>query len=512
MSRPDEIPINTDNSQYHDMTVDQWNSVPVTHTDYSNYWATTESFQPENFSENIKKEKQCNNLGWLIAFWIHFAVTVALFSWLLTLPKNLTQSSKSSNSTTGNEKDLFLLSDDEAQLLASKKFTNKDLFICLGIGFGLAFGLNILHFFYALCAPVVYVKLGLVFVLIFSIICSCWLAFVLNFWLALIFPALYLIIAICWYCIRRKYIKLTAAIMKVSMKILIRYPGTIILTIFYGIFAGLIAIFYSYIVYAITAADQSPYIYIYVVFSFLWTSQVLYYVLYMTISGVASSWYFLNDTQYMPKYPSLSSLKRACTTSFGSGAEAAFILAVIEFCYLIVSMDVNTDNQCLNVFLICLQCILRCILSCLYSIFGLLNRYALIYCATFGVPYGEGIRRFTELQTGKFIDVLLSGSVLSDVLTISNIGFTVIGALVGFGIGYIMDKDSIDYRLWLCIFSLLLTFCLFEIFQGPLQVTGDTILICFAENPEQLQTTAYELADELKGAYTSNLRSRVSQQ
>ena len=91
-------------------------------------------------------------------------------------------------------------------------------------------------------------------------------------------------------------IKLTAAIMKVSMKILIRYPGTIILTIFYGIFAGLIAIFYSYIVYAITAADQSPYIYIYVVFSFLWTSQVLYYVLYMTILLSSSPFLFFFKT------------------------------------------------------------------------------------------------------------------------------------------------------------------------------------------------------------------------
>ena len=210
----------------------------------------------------------------------------------------------------------------------------------------------------------------------------------------------------------------------------------------------------------------------------------------------------------MPQSPCLDSLKRALTTSFGSAAEGAFILAVIQFCYMLCSIRIDTGNGLTNMIILCVQCCLQCILNILYRIFGFINRYALIYCATFGIGYVPAIKRFTELNLRKMIDVLISGTILSDVLTISNIGFTVIGALVGFGIGYLWNSKLDDFRIWCCVFSLILTFCLFEIFQGPIQVTFDTLLICFAECPDNLQTSAAELAEELKDAYASGLREK----
>ena len=154
----------------------------------------------------------------------------------------------------------------------------------------------------------------------------------------------------------------------------------------------------------------------------------------MTVAGVSSTWYFLNDTEYFPTHPVAQSFKRAATTSFGSAAEAAFILAVIQFLRTIIQMDgSHTDNQAAALVILCLKCIALCILNCLESIFGILNRYALIYCATFGIPYKDGCKRVIEGFVTKFIDVLFSSCIISDVCSISLLGFAVIGAFCGYG-------------------------------------------------------------------------------
>jgi len=524
---PYAIQYNPNEVNYQPMTIDQWNSVPNVKTDYSNYWAEPDSFQPQKFSENTKQQVKCNDLGWLIAFWIHFALTLVLLVFLIIQKKTeiFNGSSPAESNITTNDTnltnittDVFLLDDfndtnttEPNVTVKLETFTSKDLLTCFGVSIAIAFVFNILHFFYAILAPVFYVHAGLIVTLILGIIGAIWLAFSYKFYYFIIFPCFFILIAICWYCIRRRYIKLTAAVMRVSMKIIIRYPGTIGFTILWGILSGLIAVAYSYMLYAILAANLTLWLYLYVIFSFLWVSICGYYTVYMTISGVSSTWYFLNDTEFMPSSPTIQSFKRAATTSFGSAAEASFILAVIQLCQAIVKVDLSgsCDNPYIACIYLCIRCILLCILNCLYHIFGFINRYALIYCATFGVPYREGVRRFGELNSGKFIDVILSGTVLGDVLTISNVGFTVLGALVGFGVGYILRKDGVMYKIWCCVFSLLFTFAIFEVFQGPIQVSFDTLLICFAENPERLKTTAFELSEELREAYSSGLEQKM---
>jgi len=493
------------NIQYQEISPDQWYNVPCQQTDYSSYWATPDSFQPQTFSQNTRSESKWNDFGWNIAFWINFLITLVLFAYLSTKPIN------SDYSINGGSNSSAILLDNSTNS-TTFNINTKNILSCVGVGVGVGIVLNILHLVYAFFAPVFYVHAGLIMDLLLSVIVTGILIYICKIYLFLIFPVFMFIFALCWYCIARKYIKISAAILKVSIKIVLKYPATIGVLLLQGIFSTVITGFFCYLVFLVIATEITPYILIYFALSYLWISLCFGYVAYMTVAGVASSWYFLNDTEYMPKNPTGASFKRAMTTSFGSASEAAFILAVIQLLRTLAEMDTtsSSDNGIATLVICCLKCIAICILSCLERIFGILNRYALIYCATYGIPYIEGCKRVIENFVTKFIDVLLSSCVISQVCAFALITFTVIGGFAGYGLGYVVSNKSSAYALWGCVFSVVFTLCLFVIFMQPMIVTADTLLVCYSENPERLLTTAAELAEELKNTYRDQLRDKIS--
>jgi hypothetical protein len=63
-----------------------------------------------------------------------------------------------------------------------------------------------------------------------------------------------------------------------------------------------------------------------------------------------------------------------------------------------------------------------------------------------------------------------------------------------------------DYeRLGLPLVTLLFTLCIFSVLEKPIRAYCDTILVCFAEAPEQLKSSARELYDLLAEFYGTAL-------
>jgi hypothetical protein len=116
--------------------------------------------------------------------------------------------------------------------------------------------------------------------------------------------------------------------------------------------------------------------------------------------------------------------QRAWTTSFGSAALGGFLLAVIQTLKAIAeTKDDRSDNGALA----CLKCMVLCLLACLESCIQMITRYALIYCATFSVPFVEGCRRWAELARKKFVDCLITGNIIEECLAINWLVFSIGG-------------------------------------------------------------------------------------
>ncbi|OHS97599.1 XYPPX repeat family protein [Tritrichomonas foetus] len=477
------------NIHYQNVSVDQWQSIPSEQTDYSQYWETPECFLPQNFAKNTKKEHKCNDIVMAIVFLCVVVLTIALFAWTWSKVPKSDDSPDSSSGTISS-------------------VDQKLMWKCIGTGLGVALLFNVLHDCYCFFAPIYYIKIGLWVGLIMSVIAVI-VPLYYKIWLSVIFPIISLIFSICFYCMCKPYIKLSASIMKMVCKILCRYPSVFLVVLLQCVLEVVISLCFSLFIYAVAATDTSAVLYVYIVFAYFWITITLSYVIYMTISGVASSWYFLNNTEFMPSFPVLMSLKRASTTSLGSAAFAGLLVAIIELLKVFVDHDLGLDGIFGTIINI-LRCIVMCILRCLECCINFINRYALIYCATFGVPYREGCRRFTELRCNRFCDVIMSGCIISKVTDYNMLVFSIGACLTSYGLGYGFIKgDSVMAGALAAAFGFVFAFALFEILRQPFIVMSDTLLVCFVEAPENLKSSANELYEILKGYYGEHIGEKI---
>lgn len=473
------------NVNYHPITVEQWQNVPSEKTDYSQYWESPDSFKPDKFSNNSKTETKCNDIAFAIIFILVFLLTIAMFiyTWLKVPAEDKS------------------FTPDKNQM---SSVTRKLVWKCIGISLAIAVVFNIVHDIFLYCAPVVYIKAGLWIGLIVSVLAII-APLYYGYYAAVVFPIIMLLFSICFFCMARKYIKISASIMKQTSRILLKFPTIFLLILLECIIQAGLTIFFSFFIYAVQMSGINKCMYILIVVSYLWTNLTSGYVIYLAISGVAASWYFLYGTEYMPDHPVLQSLKRASTTSFGSACIAALLLAFVELLEFLVQ-SANSGNCILSI----LKCFAMCILSCLKCCIEYLNRYALIYCATFGVPFKEGCRRFIELRCNRFADLIMNSCIISNVTYYNMLVFSIGACLTGFGIGYGIYHNKSKYaQSFICAYSFAFAFALFFILRQPFVVISDTLLLCFVENPECLKTSANELYETMKHYYGDKLEEKL---
>ena len=480
--------------QYQPIEISSWQTQQCDRSDYSKFWDSPDQFVPEKFVQNMKAAHRCNDVLWAILFILNLAATVVLLALAWTRMTNVEKPPTTVLST----------------------FDRMILWYAVGIGLAISFALNIIHYLMVTCAPLCYIKAGFLLGTIVSIACSIW-AMISYSYMFVVFPIISIIFTLIMYCICRQYFKLSAAVINQAAKLVCKYPSIIVFCFMHTIFSCAVTFLYALSFYAIEYIGWSRWIYLYLLFSYFWVSITMGYVVYVTIAGLAADWYFLNDTQYFPRFPLLSSFKRAVTTSFGSCCIAGLLLAIIQTLKAIARAPVSSNGGCVGAIIAILKCIALCILACLECFIKWLNRYALIYVAIYGVPYTEGCRRWAELSCNRFVEVLMGGVVISNVLSFNELIFSVAGAILGFAIGRALGKTS-DEKTWMglltCIMALLFTFTVFDILCEPMLVMSDTLLVCFAESPSNLRTTASDLYEKLDKYYGKklNLLAREKQQ
>jgi hypothetical protein len=347
-----------------------------------------------------------------------------------------------------------------------------------------------------------YVKFGLVI--------GCCVSFLLVLFPAvngngavLLFPIATALLSLLFYFVMRRNFALSSAILAMTTQIISGSPAIVVLVVLQGFATLVISAAFGVEVFLVAALEWSPAVYLYLLFSYLWITMTLGYVVYMTAAGLGASWYFLNDTNCLPAHPVWDSFKRAVTTSFGSAALIAFIIAVIKTLRYLVEIRPSREREHRGIEL--LRVCALCILDVLEVIFGYVSRYALIYCATFGVPFREGCRRWAELSVNRFADLLMSGSVIGMALLYNFVVFVVGTGLLGLGIG-----GLVGYGLATCIGTILVMVAIFAVLVQPITAVSDTLLVCFGEAPERLRSSAAQLYDYLVEHYGNAIAEKIS--
>jgi hypothetical protein len=119
---------------------------------------------------------------------------------------------------------------------------------------------------------------------------------------------------------------------------------------------------------ALNLSDNAVYaIFVYIIFVFYWTSQVISNAIHITTSGLFATFYFKGvdngrgDIDVPVSNPTSASLKRALTTGLGPNCYGSLLIAIIETIKALVNMsrnDPDNDNIACQILLCCVSCIL----------------------------------------------------------------------------------------------------------------------------------------------------------
>jgi hypothetical protein len=171
-------------------------------------------------------------------------------------------------------------------------------------------------------------------------------------------------------------------------------------------------------------------VYVFCLFSFYWTSQVIKNIVHVTVCGVFGAYYFLTNTPHMPTSPTLGALGRATTTSFGSVCFGSLIIAVIRTVRAILRM-LQDQNDGVLAFIACCA---GCILSCIESMLVYFNHYAYTQVAIYGKPFIQAGRDTWNMFLERGIEAIINDNLIGNVL---GLGILTIGVLNAF-IAYLL--------------------------------------------------------------------------
>ncbi len=303
----------------------------------------------------------------------------------------------------------------------------------------------------------------------------------------------------CMWWFGRHRIPFAAAVLHTVALVTKKYPGTIIMSVISVFvqmgwsslwsFTALSSAFY------VTGSVQGYLLYVFFLFSFYWTSQVVKNVSHFTISGTFATWYF--QINNIPTNPTLKAAKRALTSSFGSICLGSLIVALIQTVRAILRSLVRGRGD--NIALVILACLIDCLLGCIESLVRYFNKYAYTYAAIYGTSFCESAKATWQLVGSHGAQAILNDSFIGPTLTIG----ALLGALLNFGVGALVgiaisgvpaEGAMADYS-WL-LFGLIGALIGFVTMSCAMSVVDSgvaTIFVGYAMEPNQLEYHDKEL-------------------
>jgi len=234
---------------------------------------------------------------------------------------------------------------------------------------------------------------------------------------------------------------------------------------------------------------------IYYVFGLFWSWWLLIAVLQCTIAGAIGSWYWSLDktSKGMPKSPVCRSFGRAIRYHLGSLAFGSLILAVLSLARAILAYASHQAGKAPNnrVLKVCLAC-LQCCLACFEKFIKFLNTNAYIEVAIYGTAFFPSAKRAFDLLWRNAFRVVIVTQVSGLILFLGKLMVVMLTVLATLGMTQSTTflsgvGESIDGRYWsvTLIVVFILSYMLASSFTAVLQMTIDTIFLCFCEDSEK---------------------------
>lgn len=256
---------------------------------------------------------------------------------------------------------------------------------------------------------------------------------------------------------------------------------------------------FGYII--IATEDNSTRVYGWIIFlmliSLYWGCSVNSNVGHTTYCGIAAVWYFSNDENLRPSWPSFG---RAMTTQFGSIAMGSIIVALLEAIRSIISA-LNNDKCG------CIKCCVLCCIRCIEWMIQYFNKYAYCHCAIYGTSFIQSASATWKLFADRGIMALINDDLTGSVLFCGSLLSAIVTAAIGYGIAWIFYNEDPDPEIsngipvGLAVYGgvvgLILCICVLTVVKSGIV----SLFVCFAEDPASLRRNHPEEFDTLVKAH-----------
>lgn len=221
-------------------------------------------------------------------------------------------------------------------------------------------------------------------------------------------------------------------------------------------------------------------------FSYFWTSTVISNILFVACCGVMARHYFNTDPENCVGH----SVAQACTTSLGSICFGSLIMAVVKTLKFLCKQAQQTAEEDGNPVAACLACVGSCILGCIESIVELVNTFAFIYVAIYGMNFWDAATEvFTLMQE---TDGLTNYSLLE---VVGFFGMLTGGAITGAMAAVMAWRAGLTGGLIFGLFCLgfVIGMAIMSVVSRMVEGGALTIFVCYTEEPKILEVMDAEL-------------------
>jgi len=301
----------------------------------------------------------------------------------------------------------------------------------------------------------------------------------------------------------------TSVTKKYSATIFVGFVGCIVAAIWYGV---IIITLVASMTYLSEKYEGAAYVvYVFLVFSFYFSSQVINNTVHVTISGVFATYYFrgvvepgTNNIEVDVNNPTMKSFKRAMTTSFGSICFGSLIIAVIQTLEFLARQLKNESASEENYILCVIACCLECILSCIGDIIEYFNVYAFTEVAIYGKSYCQAAKDTWTLCKARGIEALINDNLIGNVLSIGALSIACLSSVVTCLLGFIiLNIDNTTSLIIYGVCAFIIGFMIFSVVAQVINSGVATTFVCLCEDPDALRQTKPELWEKVRDTYPS---------
>eukprot|EP00004_Rigifila_ramosa_P018987 TRINITY_DN4792_c0_g1_i2.p1 TRINITY_DN4792_c0_g1~~TRINITY_DN4792_c0_g1_i2.p1 ORF type:complete len:603 (+),score=162.94 TRINITY_DN4792_c0_g1_i2:132-1940(+) len=243
---------------------------------------------------------------------------------------------------------------------------------------------------------------------------------------------------------------------------------------------------------------------IYHFFALLWVSAFIVAVAQTTIAGAVSAWYWSRDKRSIGSSPVSSALVRTLRYHSGSLALGSLVLAIVQFIRAALHyVSEKTKQEQEENFLLKIVCsCAKCLAACFERFIQFLNENAYIEIAVYGYSFCESSRRAFSLLLRNILRVATINTIGDFLLFLGKIFIGFLCSLIAFWILQENEgNNGVQNPLWPCLIVFLVSFSIGSVFMSVMEMTIDTILLCFCEDCERNDGSVnkpFYMSDDLK--------------